>query len=64
MLMDGKLFIKFAKMLKLKKNVATYMRHYVFTYYESIDVSPDEREFFIQFKIYCEKFTSAHQLLD
>ena len=36
------------------------MRHYVFTYYESLDVSPEEREFFIQKHLGHSKFINEN----
>ena len=36
------------------------MRHYAFTYYKSLDVSPDEREFFIRKHLGRSKFISEN----
>ncbi|XP_062573990.1 uncharacterized protein LOC134235837 [Saccostrea cucullata] len=53
------------KNAEMKKNItATDMRHYVATYYESLDVSPEERDFFYKetlgpFKIYKWKYLSV-----
>ena len=52
---------KVCKNAELKKNItATDMRHYVATYYESLDVSPEEREFFIQKHLGHSKFINEN----
>ncbi|XP_061168122.1 uncharacterized protein LOC133177047 [Saccostrea echinata] len=52
---------KVCKNAEMKKNItATDMRHYIATYYESLDVSPEERDFFIRKHLGHSKFINEN----